>query len=289
VNYNAGDLLFGCVEMVLASSKVKQVIVVDNASRDDSFKRVRRLAGDQRLQLIENQKNLGFSRANNMAMEKLRPESRYILFLNPDCEMSEGVAGRLLDFMENNEDVGMSTCLVANPDGSEQRGCRRHIPDLGNTLAALFPWSKTACRHDFNLSETPLPSAPVEVEAISGSFMFVRRTVIEAIGGFDEGYFLHCEDLDLCKRIGLAGWKMVSGVDANVSRPLLDVKQTITRLIRDGARDFSAGQAVIRGTYPRRVPLCHTKTGKATSPAHGAGASLIEIPTENHDTRHNRR
>jgi len=216
VNYNAGDLLFGCVEMVLASSKVKQVIVVDNASRDDSFKRVRRLAGDQRLQLIENQKNLGFSRANNMAMEKLRTESRYILFLNPDCEMSEGVAGRLLDFMENNEDVGMSTCLVANPDGSEQRGCRRHIPDLGNTLAALFPWSKTACRHDFNLSETPLPSAPVEVEAISGSFMFVRRTVIEAIGGFDEGYFLHCEDLDLCKRIGLAGWKIMFVPDVRI-------------------------------------------------------------------------
>ncbi len=217
VNYNAGALLVKCVEMVLLSPEVKQVIVVDNASHDKSLEEVRqRFHRNQRLLIIENRRNLGFSRANNIAMGKLLDESRYILFLNPDCEINEGVTGRLLDFMENNEDVGMAGCLVANPDGSEQRGCRRHIPDLGNSLAALFPWTKAVSRRDFNLSKTPLPRVPVEVEAISGSFMFVRRTAVETIGGFDEGYFLHCEDLDLCKRVGMAGWKIMFIPDVRI-------------------------------------------------------------------------
>ncbi|MEA2108219.1 MAG: glycosyltransferase family 2 protein [Pseudomonadota bacterium] len=209
VNYNAGNLLADCLETVLLSPVVEQVIVVDNASTDDSLIKARQqFSSDQRLLLLENRRNLGFSRANNIALEQVLSESRYLLFLNPDCQLSEGVAERLLVFMENNQDVGMATCLVTNPDGSEQRGCRRLIPTPGNTLGDLFSRWRPSSKFSFNLSESPLPIEPVEVEAISGSFMFARRAVIEEIGSFDEGYFLHCEDLDLCKRISLSGWKI---------------------------------------------------------------------------------
>jgi len=209
VNYNAGNLLGACLETVLLSSAVRQVIVVDNGSGDDSLIKARQqFSSDQRLLLLENRRNLGFSRANNIALEHLLPESSYILFLNPDCLLTEVVIDRLLAFMENNQDVGMATCLVTNPDGSEQRGCRRLIPNPRNTLGALFSRWRLSSTFDFNLSETPLPVEPVEVEAISGSFMFARRAVIEEMGGFDEGYFLHCEDLDLCKRMNLTNWKI---------------------------------------------------------------------------------
>jgi len=209
VNYNAGNLLAACLESVLLSPVVEQVIVVDNGSADDSLIKVRQqFSFDQRLLLLENRRNLGFSRANNIALEHVLPESRYVLFLNPDCLLTEVVIDRLLNFMENNQDVGMATCLVTNPDGSEQRGCRRLIPTPYNTLSALFSRRRSSSMSSFNLAETPLPAEPVEVEAISGSFMFARRVVIEAIGGFDEGYFLHCEDLDLCKRMNLTNWKI---------------------------------------------------------------------------------
>jgi len=217
VNYNAGNLLAACLETVLLSPAVGQVIVVDNASTDDSLIRVRQqFSLDQRLLLLENRRNLGFSRANNMALEHVLPESRYVLFLNPDCLLTEVVIDRLLDFMENNQYIGMATCLVTNPDGTEQRGCRRLIPTPHNTLGALFPWTRPSSTFSFNLSETPLPIEPVEVEAISGSFMFARREAIETIGGFDEGYFLHCEDLDLCKRMSLSGRKIFFIPDVQV-------------------------------------------------------------------------
>ncbi len=209
VNYNAGNLLIACLEAVLLSPVVGQVIVIDNGSTDDSLVKVRQqFSSDQRLLLLENRRNLGFSRANNIALEHVLPESRYVLFLNPDCLLTEAVIDRLLDFMENNREVGMAGCLVTNPDGSEQRGCRRLIPTPGNTLGALFSSWRLSSTFNFNLSETPLPVEPVEVEAISGSFMFARREAIGTIGGFDEGYFLHCEDLDLCKRMSLSDRKI---------------------------------------------------------------------------------
>jgi len=203
--------------MVLLSPVVEQVIVVDNGSTDDSLVEVRQRFSTNRLLLLENGFNLGFARANNIALEKISLDCRYLLFLNPDCLLTEVVIDRLLDFMENNHDVGMAGCLVTNPDGSEQRGCRRLIPTPRNTLGDLLSRWRLSSTFSFNLSEAPLPIEPVEVEAISGSFMFARRAVIEAIGGFDEGYFLHCEDIDLCKRVSLSGWKIFFIPDVQVT------------------------------------------------------------------------
>ncbi len=217
VNYNAGSFLASCLESVLLSPAVEQVIVVDNASTDGSFHGVRqRFIAERRLLLLENQRNMGFSKANNKALQHVLPTIKYLLFLNPDCQLGENVVGRLLEYMEANQGVGMATCQVVNPDGSEQRGCRRLIPTPRNTLSSLFPWMQPLAGENFNLSGLPLPDNPVEVEAISGSFMFARRSVIELLGGFDEGYFLHCEDLDLCKRIGLSGWKIFFIPDVKV-------------------------------------------------------------------------
>lgn len=213
VNFNAGKLLGRCVAAVIGLPAVARVVVVDNASADGSIEALRRRFGhESKLTVIENRTNVGFSRANNIALEHLDPSSPYVLFLNPDCLVSGSVIDRLQRFMDHHPDAGMAGCLIANPDGSEQRGCRRRFPTPFNSLGALFPFLAALpfipADSGFNLAGGPLPVHPVEVEAISGSFMFVRRSAINLVGRLDEGYFLHCEDLDWCKRFILGGWKI---------------------------------------------------------------------------------
>ena len=209
VNYNAGTILVDCLTRVCQSATVSQIILVDNGSSDHSMFLVRQKFGlDPRLCLLENGCNLGFSRANNQALKMLSPENRYILFLNPDCLITGQILEKFLVFMERHPQAGLASCLITNPDGTEQRGCRRRIPTPGNSLGALFAGRQKFSPGNFNLQGSPLPSKPVEIEAVSGSFMFARREAIEAVSGFDEGYFLHCEDLDLCKRLSIAGWQI---------------------------------------------------------------------------------
>jgi GT2 family glycosyltransferase len=100
---------------------------------------------------------------------------------------------------ENHANLGFSRGpMVRNMDGSEQRGCRRKIP---TPLSAVTK--------NFNMNMEPLPNHPIDVEAISGAFMLVRRSVFDTVGAWDEGYFLHCEDLDLCMRFHLARFRIV--------------------------------------------------------------------------------
>jgi GT2 family glycosyltransferase len=209
VNFNAGALLADCVAGVLASTVPVEVIVVDNGSTDGSVAKLReRIGGDVRVRILENERNLGFARANNLALPYARGE--YVLFLNPDCLVRPDTIETMARVLDGRPDVGMAGCLVLNPDGSEQVGCRRSFPTPGRAFLRAFGLSRLVARggpvpNDFVLRGTPLPDRPTAIEAISGSFMFVRGAAIDAVGPLDEGYFLHCEDLDWCARFGAAG------------------------------------------------------------------------------------
>ncbi len=220
VNFNAGNLLCQCLQAILAAPEVDQVIVSDNGSTDGSLQRVEALfSSDSRFLTIANGSNLGFARANNLALKKLSPQVEYVLFLNPDCLVPEATLKRMKDFMDLHSEVGMAGCFIANPDGSEQRGDRRRLPTPWNSLQEIFSLFNKISRPSsisFNLAGGPLPAEPVEVEAISGAFMLVRRSAVDDVGGLDENYFLHCEDLDWCKRFNLAGWKIYFVPDAKV-------------------------------------------------------------------------
>lgn len=232
VNFNAGPLLSTCVKSVLASPVELEVIVSDNGSTDDSLALLQEFCGtDQRLTIIENCENLGFARANNVALGAAR--GRYLLFLNPDCVVPPPTLNRMLQFMDATLDAGMSGCIVRDPSGREQVASRRVIPDpwigmvrllhLERALPSLLLSKRVEPRAQ------PLPEAPVQVEAISGALMFVRRAALEQVGQLDEGYFLHCEDLDWFVRFGKAGWQiyLIPDIDAvhykgacSVGRPL---------------------------------------------------------------------
>lgn len=219
VNFNAGALLLQCVDAVWASSIDLQVVVSDNGSSDDSLALLReRHDADRRLTIIENGRNLGFARGSNLAIDAV--QAPYLLFLNPDCIVGQGTLARMVGFMDANPVVGMSGCVVRNPCGTEQVASRRVIPDPWIGLARLLLieqlWPSLLAGKRLDRTGEPLPGRPVQVEAISGAFMLVRRQALEEVGFLDEDYFLHCEDLDWFVRFRRAGWPiyLVPDVDA---------------------------------------------------------------------------
>jgi len=218
VNFNAGQLLSDCIKTAL--NRAHEILIVDNASTDSSIEDcARQFADEARLRILRNDENLGFAAACNIGFVQAKGD--FVLFLNPDCRLGEEAVSELLPALQSDVTVGMVGGLLVNPDGSEQGGGRRAIPtpwrsfvratglwQLGNIWPRLF--------FDFYLHKQPLPPQPIEVEAISGACMLVRREAIEDVGLWDEGYFLHCEDLDWCMRFSQKGWKIMFVPDAKV-------------------------------------------------------------------------
>jgi GT2 family glycosyltransferase len=218
VNYNSGHYLQACVASVL--DQVDRVIIVDNASTDDSMENVEAVFPcDHKLKVVRNPKNCGFAVACNAGL--VMSSGRYLFFLNPDCVLDQDSVNRLLQTLERYPDVGMVGGLLVNPDGTEQAGGRRAVPTPWRSFVRAFGLSCFAGRwprlfFDFHLHKQPLPTHPIEVEAISGACMLVRREAMRDVGFWDEGYFLHCEDLDLCMALRRKGWKIMFVPDARV-------------------------------------------------------------------------
>lgn len=218
VNYNAGSLLRDAVASV--GDAVAEVIVVDNGSQDDSLARLRALPAQApqawaHLRVIEAGRNLGFAAACNRGVREAH--APFLLFLNPDGCPAPGTPARLLQVLQSHRQAGMAGGLLQNPDGSEQGGGRRRLPTPGRAFARALGLTRLSRRlPDFHLHREPLPDGPVPVEAISGACMLVRREAMEQVGLWDEGYFLHCEDLDWCLRFQRGGWHILFVPDAPV-------------------------------------------------------------------------
>ncbi|MDV6346187.1 glycosyltransferase family 2 protein [Nitrosomonas sp. Is35] len=218
VNYNAGRILTQCVQAVL--QQVQQVLVIDNASSDSSLSELESsFAADNHLQIVRLNSNAGFAAGCNTGLSAATQP--YMLFLNPDCILQENSLQRMLRVMESDPRIGMIGGYLVNPDGSEQGGGRRAIPTPWRAFVRAIGlhrlekyWPRLF--FDFHLDKQPLPQAPIEVEAISGALMLVRRQAIDDVGPWDEHYFLHCEDLDWCMRFKQKNWKIVFVPDAPV-------------------------------------------------------------------------
>lgn len=209
VNYNAGELLRSCVDSLLNCPLEIEIIVVDNASRDGSLDA---LQGLPRVQIIKNTTNAGFAAACNSGFRVA--SAPFLLFLNPDCSFEPNALTELLSFMDTAEHVGMVTGVLTNLDGTEQPGGRRAIPTPWRSFVRAFGLVHFSDRwprlfFDFHLHKQPLPDQPIEVEATSGACMLVKREAMRDVGEWDEGYFLHCEDLDLCMRFHQKDWKIL--------------------------------------------------------------------------------
>lgn len=211
VNFNGGAGLLTCVHSAL--SQCDQVIVVDNGSVDLSLLRVRdAYAGDARVVLLPQHRNLGFSAACNIGARST--DADWLLFLNPDCVLQRRAVEAMLKAISTEASVAMVGGLLLNPDGTEQAGGRRAVPTPWRSFVRAFGLCRYADRYPslfrgYDLHRDPLPAEPEPVEAISGACMLVRRGAIEQVGLLDEAFFMHCEDLDWCMRFRRAGWQIL--------------------------------------------------------------------------------
>ncbi len=220
VNYNAGLLLRACVDSLLACPLAIEIIVVDNASHDGSLGGLSELP---HIRVIRNPANVGFAAACNIGVAA--SSAPFLLFLNPDCVIQPGAVSILLAALQSAERVGMVGGLLVNADGTEQGGGRRAVPTPWRSFVRAFGLHRFAHRwpklfYDFHLHKQPLPEGPIEVEAISGACMLVKRAAVEDVGLWDEGYFLHCEDLDWCMRFRQKGWQILFVPDARIVHAL---------------------------------------------------------------------
>jgi GT2 family glycosyltransferase len=204
VSYQCRDLLRACLTSLRehAPPVPMRVFVVDNGSTDGTVEMVCR--GFAEMELLPYEENLGFSRANNLAIR--RGASRYVLALNPDTRVTEGALERLIVLMEDQADIGICGCRLELEDGSFDHAAKRAFP---TPLGALAHFTGIG-RRDGAPSPLAQYRAPeIEsgaVDAVNGAFMLMRRSALEQVGLFDEGYWMYMEDLDLCYRFKQAGW-----------------------------------------------------------------------------------
>ncbi|HEX8559478.1 MAG TPA: glycosyltransferase family 2 protein [Pyrinomonadaceae bacterium] len=216
VNWNGGDLLRRTVESVVSAppSAAFEVIVVDNASADDSLARLRACASaaalGARLRVVENADNLGFGRANNQAFGMTA--APLLLLLNPDTEVTPGSIDRLVATARSGARVGAAGPKLLNADGSIQVSVWRNSPAAWEALLTGFRLHKLLPRRvrgDLLLAEHFDYARRRDVGMLSGAAMLVRREVVEEVGGFDERFHMYGEDNEWCLRITRAGWRLV--------------------------------------------------------------------------------
>jgi GT2 family glycosyltransferase len=215
VSYNTAEVLAHClasIEKARASCEAEglqlETWVIDNASRDGSAQMVAR--DFPSVHLIESPENLGFGRANNLVFAKTRDE--YVLVLNPDTEIGAQCLLGCRRFADEHRDVGILGCRVVLPDGTLDRACKRGIPTPLNALCYFTGLDRLFPRHPviggYNATYVA-ETEQADVGAVVGAFMWIRREALDAVGGFDEEFFMYGEDLDLCYRFTQAGWRVV--------------------------------------------------------------------------------
>ncbi|MFC1646854.1 glycosyltransferase family 2 protein [Patescibacteria group bacterium] len=207
VNFNTRVLLKNCLKSIYKSNlgdKKIQVLVSDNGSKDGSIDMVKEYF--PKVLMIENNANLGFSKANNIGINK--SFGRYILLLNSDTLVAKNTLLGMIKFMEKNKNIGLSTCKLELADGSIDPACHRGFPTPVNAVTYLlglenmFPKSRIfSGYHQWykNLNK------PHQIDCPSGAFFLIPRSIIKSVGNLDEDYFMYGEDIDWAYRIKKSG------------------------------------------------------------------------------------
>ncbi|MBI2028487.1 MAG: glycosyltransferase family 2 protein [Candidatus Levybacteria bacterium] len=274
VNYNTKEFLEGCVDSLLNSISKKinyEIVVVDNASIDDSPSAISRLrqdfGGKVNIKTILNKENLGFSRANNQGI-KISQNSRYILFLNPDTLVKNDTVEKMIEFMDKHKDAGAATCKVVMQNGQIDDASHRGFPTPWNAFChfvgfeKIFPKSRLFSGYTLGWKEF---SKVHEIDVLAGAFMLVRRKAGEDVSWWDEDYFFYGEDIEFCYQLKQKGWKIyyvpqasimhfkgVSGGIKSVSKDITTANPE-TKRIATNAR-FNAMRIFYNKHYKKKYP-----------------------------------
>ncbi len=264
LNWNTRDLLRRCLQTVLASEGMERfrVVVVDNASSDDSVAMLREEF--PQVDVIANPVNSGYPAGNNLGLRQLGYEGagrirddapRHAMLLNPDTEVPPDALARMVEYMDARPEIGIAGPRLVLPDGSLDLACRRSFPSPQLSLyrftglARLFPRHRQFGRYNMTFAD---PGQELEVDAVVGACMIVRREAIGQAGLLDEDFFMYGEDLDWAWRIKAAGWKVYYQPQVVVQH----VKRAASRQSRRASHEFQRAMLIFyRKHYRRSTPL----------------------------------
>lgn len=205
INWNTRDMLADCIDSIWhhADGLKLDIIVVDNASSDGSQAMLRESYPD--VQLIANQDNVGFAKANNQAMQIA--EGRYFLLWNSDAFAQPDSLQALLRLAEAQPQAGLIGAQLRNQDGSFQAS-HTPFPTLWQEFLILTALGRRMYGNSYPSHGPEAEHGPQQVDYVEGACMLVRREAYEQVGGLDEGYFMYAEEVDWCMSIKRAGWQI---------------------------------------------------------------------------------
>jgi N-acetylglucosaminyl-diphospho-decaprenol L-rhamnosyltransferase len=203
VSFYTGPVLDHCISALLIAPLCQQIVLVNNGNPPEVLARLARLGDKQsKLKIIDGHGNIGFGRACNLGSEHINQSK--IVFINPDCIIDEGTLPALAEALTYQPRALVGGAL-RNQDGGEQRGCRRGELTLWSALISFLGLGREGKQagiwRDFNRTKEPVPVDVVEMPVVSGALMAISATQFDVLGGFDPAYFLHVEDIDLCRRV----------------------------------------------------------------------------------------
>ena len=200
VNYKVRYYLEQCIDSVLKATGGigMELLVVDNHSQDGSVKYLRERFGN-RMRLIESNHNLGFARANNIAIRQSNGD--YVLLLNPDTFVGENSLRQALQFMDEHPQAGGAGVMMLNGDGTRAPESRRAIPTPWVSALKMLGFTKR-----YYMSHLPWDE-PCRIEVISGAFCLLRHAALDKVGLLDEDFFMYGEDIDLSYRLLKSGYE----------------------------------------------------------------------------------
>lgn len=218
VVYMTGPALFTSIARVLADPDVGDFVIVDNGSTENDHARLFAISQtDDRIRLLQGHGNIGFARGANLGASAAR--GRFLVFLNPDAFLEPQCVRRLADAAHNQPSPCIVGARVLNEDRTEQRGARRYEVTPVTTLVSFtrltgrIPGLR---RFEIHLEDQPVPDSPIAVPVISGACFGVSRADFRRLKGFDGGFFLHVEDIDLCWRTRELGGEVLFHPKAEV-------------------------------------------------------------------------
>ncbi|WP_298913354.1 glycosyltransferase family 2 protein [uncultured Algimonas sp.] len=204
VSYRTGPALLDAVRAIGADPDIAELIVVDNGN--SAADRVALLGTAQttgKARLLQGHGNVGFARACNYGARLAGGD--YLLFLNPDAVVEHGAACKLVEAGRDCARPWIAGALILDAQGREQRGARRGALTVVSALAGFTGLHRLPGLPSIHRHAEPMPVGPVPMPTVSGAAMMMNRMGFEAVGGFDEGYFLHVEDIALCRTVRQAG------------------------------------------------------------------------------------